>query len=314
MRFIKMLIATCAAVPVFVGGMSVGRMSVGRNTASPHTRENVSSSNNDLLDLLQKYETDSILPVFQPQTYVPRTLGISQQSEFGKPVKMGKTYRNASFSELVAVSSSISRTLTWGWINGHGKQLTPQEKKKYKVHVDNNGLYQLNEEGQKKYLIGGEYSYIVTPKGGFYLFDKGDRTLTHSSIRASHPVQAAGNLSISNKRIEKITPTSNYYLTTWEQLIKVVGGLYVAGFVDGDASCVERDYTESEKNVALLTVLESAIQYTNNSQSMDEKKSLFPELKTAKVRDLIASKTMQLPEPVKGTQELCEMMATLRCR
>ena len=157
-----------------------------------------------------------------------------KQTEFGKPVKPGKVYSNAFFSNLASVHyfhTYLSGILTLGFHGGVGKQLLATEKKQFKTHCDAGGLYQLNNNN-KEYIKNGLYRYVVSPKGGLYILTDKDNTCFHNAIRASQPVQCAGEVMIINNQIEIIGNESGHYRPTREQLLRTVGGLYAAGFLN----------------------------------------------------------------------------------
>ncbi|CAM2822523.1 hypothetical protein [Legionella worsleiensis] len=186
----------------------------------------------------------------------------SKQTEFGKPVKPGKTYPNAFFSNLATVHfyhTYLSGILTFGWQGGIGKQMMQTEKKQFKTYRDEEGLYQLNNDN-KEYIANGMYRYVVSPKGGLYILtDKNMTSCFHNSIRASQPVQSAGQIMIINNNIETISNSSGHYRPTREQFLRTVGGLYAAGFLDltvrVQCFVIDGFFSYSTKNLGVLEQL-----------------------------------------------------------
>ena len=115
---------------------------------------------------LEKILEDKYENVPEPRySYLPSFQSFfSIQSELGKPVKVGKIYPNAFFSNL---ASANPRDYIIAIINSYhtmGEQFTTEEKKKFKTYVDDVGLYQFIDD-EKKYIPDGKkYDYIVSPK------------------------------------------------------------------------------------------------------------------------------------------------------
>lgn len=131
-------------------------------------------------------------------SYAPLLLQsfFSKQTVFGKPVKPGKAYPNAFFSNLASVHyfhTYLSGILTLGFLGGVGKQFLTKEKKRFKTYCDPEGLYQLINDN-KEYINDGLYRYIVSPKGGLYILTEKEYNCFHNAIRASQPVQCAGEV------------------------------------------------------------------------------------------------------------------------
>ncbi len=160
----------------------------------------------------------------------------SKQTVFGKPVKPGKAYPNAFFSNLATVHyvhTYLSGILTLGFHGGVGKQFLKKEKKQFKTYCDSEGLYQLINDN-KVYIKDGSYRYVVSPKGGLYILTEKENNCFHNAIRASQPVQCAGEVMIINNQIKEIGNQSGHYRPSREQLLRTVGGLYAAGFLNLD--------------------------------------------------------------------------------
>lgn len=158
-------------------------------------------------------------------SYVPvLTRLLSTQSELGNPVKTRENkpdgYSNIFFSNLVTAQTLAFRGR---------KQLTTEEKKKYKTYLDKEKgcLYRLIND-IKTNVPNGIYSYIVSPKGGVYIFEGED----HGSIRGFQPVQCAGEVLIRNGKIYVINMAAKDYFCNWDQYFRTLGGLYAAGFID----------------------------------------------------------------------------------
>lgn len=183
----------------------------------------------EIKQALSKNTYTNVPSASQTYSLLPKCVdSLFRQSEFGKPMKKGKKYPNVFFTDL----ASVQRLLTYGCRTG--KQFSTTEKKKFKTYVDESGLYQLCD-ATKNYIKDGSHLYIVSPKGGLYIFPFSEgREYFHNSIRASQPVQCAGQLIIENKKIIKINNGSGHYKPTTEQLLRTVGGLFAAGFVDLD--------------------------------------------------------------------------------
>ncbi|HRE32724.1 MAG TPA: hypothetical protein PLD88_12170, partial [Candidatus Berkiella sp.] len=158
----------------------------------------------------------------------------ARQFELGKPVKIDKIYPNAFFTDLAPVYywfTYVSGYLSCGLMGGKGKQLNTTDKQQYKVLIHNRRCA-FKQDRNKQPIRTGYYRYIVSPKGGLYIFDANDGTLFHNSIRASQPVQCAGALYIDNGFITYINNSSGHYRPTRAQFMRTLGGLYAAGYID----------------------------------------------------------------------------------
>ncbi|MFA6302036.1 MAG: hypothetical protein WC627_02745, partial [Legionella sp.] len=154
----------------------------------------------------------------------------SRQRVFGKPVKVGKEYKNAFFADLTSINYFHTYVIGLLMLGSIGKQLDCKEKKRFKTYVDIDGLY-LIEDGEKKRITNGDFRYVVSPKGGLYIFINMNGGSYHNSMRASQPVQCAGCIRIQNGKIESIDNRSGHYCPTKENFLRTLGGLYAAGFI-----------------------------------------------------------------------------------
>lgn len=227
--------------------------------------------------------TPTALPTYHygPRVFQPL---FSTQRELGKPVVDGKTYTNIFFDNLASVNyfhTYISGYLTCRLHGGLGRQFTTGEKKKYKTYVDGDELYQYHE-GQKIYIADGDYRYVVSPKGGLYIISDYSDDVFHNSIRGSQPVQCAGAVEISDGRITKISNESGHYRPTKAQLLRTLGGLYAAKFID------------SETRVRCFTVTGFMSSSTENIGT---------------IGTLIRSNDIWMPTPWQATQDICARMS-----
>ena len=203
---------------------------------------------NDALRLLPNQPVNPLEIKFFENPWVCFSLIIesftSKQTKFGKPMKPEKKYPNAFFSDLAYVDYShtyLPGILTAGAFDGVGKQYSEAEKKQFKVYGDAGGLYQINNNN-KKYIADNVYRYIVSPKGGLYIFTNEIDNCFHNAMRASQPVQCAGMVWINNNQISSIDNASGHYLPTEKQLLRTIDGLYTAGFLNSNVNvktCVE---------------------------------------------------------------------------
>lgn len=172
--------------------------------------------------------------VIQSYSYIPYFKHLfASQPELGKPVKIGKTYANAFFDDLAPVHyffTYIAGFLSGGCIGGKGAQLNSEQKRPFKIHADKNGCCYFKQNPTEK-IPNGQYRYIVSPKGGVYIFDA-DPSLFHNSIRGSQPVQSAGSLYLDNGFITRIDNSSGHYRPSRTQFMRALGGLYAAKFID----------------------------------------------------------------------------------
>ena len=173
--------------------------------------------------------------ITQSYSYIPifRSL-FAIQSEFGRPVKVGKTYPNAFFSNLASVNyfyTYVPSFLSFGLTAGKGRQLNTAQKSQYKIVANRNGECFFKDRPDEK-ITSGFYRYIVSPKGGLYIFPLHDLSLYHNSIRGSQPVQCAGVLKLDNRFITWIDNSSGHYRPTRGQFMRTLGGLFSAKFID----------------------------------------------------------------------------------
>lgn len=249
--------------------------------------EEIRSNEREQLDtaLKNRYENN---PTVSKHAWLPKVFQplFSIQRELGKPVKVGNEYKNPAFSNLATVDylhTYVWGTITLGFFHGTGKQFNTEEKKKYKTHIDDNGLYQIIEN-KKRYIANGEYRYIISPKGGLYILTDYEKNTFHNSIRASQPVQCAGGITIIDGEIYGINNASGHYKPTLTHLLKAIGGLYAAGFI-----------SNVEAHVQCLDL-----------------KSWSPSLiSIGKIGDLIRAGEIKIPHAWTATQDIHDKMRSL---
>lgn len=221
--------------------------------------------------------------VTQNYSYMPYFKSLfATQAELGKPVKVGKTYTNAFFDDLAPVHyffTYIAGFLSGGLYGGKGAQLNAQQKRQYKICADENGRCFFKNNSTAK-IPSGYYRYIVSPKGGLYIFDA-DPSLFHNSIRGSQPVQCAGSLYLNNGFITRIDNSSGHYRPSRSQFMRTLGGLYAARFID-----------EGTK-VFTLNVNSLFSTHHNHEGAIDE---------------LMTSGDIQIPQPWQATQTIHHKM------
>ena len=207
----------------------------------------------------------------------------AKQTEFGKAVKPGKIYPNAFFSNLASIyyfHTYLSGVLTAGYHGGRGKQFSTVEKKKFKVHCDAEGLYQLTNNN-KEYIKTGLYRYVVSPKGSLYILTEENNNYFHNTLRASQPVQCAGKVMIRKGKIIIIGNESGHYRPNEEQLLRTIGGLYAAGFLKLDVQ-------------VKAFVIDGFFSFTTRSLGT--------------IKELIKQDEIKIPNPWKATSEFSNKM------
>lgn len=193
-------------------------------------KEKITSNNYD----------NSVPETLPTYSYTPSSIHsfFVKQKELGKPVKVGKKYTNAFFDDLASID--YMHTYVTGMLlpricggGGIGHEFDTQEKKQYKANSDEYGLYRMIE-GKKHYIPNGDYRYVVSPKGGLYIFPLRLENVYHNGVRASQPVQCAGGMTIKNGQITLIDNGSGHYRPTQKQFFRTLGGLYAANLIDED--------------------------------------------------------------------------------
>ncbi|MCS5709939.1 hypothetical protein [Candidatus Berkiella aquae] len=227
--------------------------------------------------------------ITQSYCYIPFFKQLfARQPELGNPVKIQQIYPNVFFTDLAPVYywfTYVSGYLSCGLNGGKGTQLNATQKQQYKVHLHNKRCtFKINPK--KEPICTGYYRYIVSPKGGLYIFDAIDDSIFHNSIRASQPVQCAGTLYMDNGFITYINNASGHYRPTRAQLMRTLGGLYAAGFID-EATEVSSFHVKHLFSGSLK--------------------------KEGDVGDLMSTNDIQIPEPWQATKFVHDKMKRRMC-